>query len=151
MWAEEAEWVPVFRVAESEDVDGEEVEAEALLDEVLEGDFEEAEDSLFFVGDPDIELEEEGLLKCSLVDLDEEDEEDEAERLESFEDLAELRWVSDEEPEPCLSLSPCLFVSEDCLQELCGEWGRCGLVSPPSSQTSSTVTKSSMLKKSEES
>lgn len=75
-----------------------------------------------------------------LVNLDEdEQDEEEAERLESVEDLVEASLPSNDRPEPCPSL-----VLGDCfdVERLSGS----RLASSTSSPTSSTVTKSSMLK-----
>ncbi len=110
-------------------VDSGEEEEEALLtlaeDMGLVGDLVGSDESLDFFCETELGLEE---LK-PLVDLD-----------ESFEDLVEVRLLEDDTSELCLSP----LTSEDCLDE--EERGGSGLVSSTSSPTSSTVTKSSMLK-----
>lgn len=110
-------------------------EEEGLLtlaeDEGLVGDLVGSDESVDFFGDTELELEE------SLVDLDEEDDKED-ELLEFLEDLVEVCWLLDDTSELCLRL---LALEED-EEEL---WGL-GLVSSTSSPTSSTVTKSSMLK-----
>lgn len=98
--------------------------------------------------DTGVELENGLLFVEPLANLDEEDEvaeeedEEEGELLESFEDLVETRFAGDEKSELRLSLVPL----DDLLDEEELQWP--GLVSPVSSPTSSTVTKSSILKSS---
>lgn len=119
-------------------VDSGEEDTEVLLtlaeDEGLVG----SDESL----DTEKELEDELLFMEPLSNFDEEDEEDEeeAELLESLEDLVEIRLAVDEISELRFSLVPL----EDILDEEELWWP--GLVYPMSSPTSSTVTKSSMLK-----
>lgn len=111
-----------------EGVSGDSKEEEGLVEDLVDLD-----ESL-------VELEEELLFVESLVDLDEEDEEEE-DLLESLKDLVEGRLSSDEASKLCGSFLPL----EGRLDE--AERRGSGLVSSASSPTtSSTVTKSFMLK-----